>query len=91
MIKLMYLKELMVYYYFLKINFRFWPKTFNGCHALMEKAITFDNVKIVFINRNDCETYFRYIGEHETINTIKNSSVQENNISVQQYNIIKIF
>lgn len=91
MIKLMYLKGFMVYCYFLKINFRLQPKAFNGCHALMEKAITFNNVKIVFINRNDCKTYFWYIGEHETINTIKNSSVQENNISVQQYNIIKIF
>ena len=32
------------YWYFLKINFRFQPKIFDGCHDLTHKAVGFNDI-----------------------------------------------
>ena len=35
--------------YFLKINFRFTPELYDGCHDLMQKAMRFNNVGIASV------------------------------------------
>ena len=44
--------------YFLDKNFNYDPYLCNGCHDLMQKAMSFRNVAIVSIKRNDYRIHF---------------------------------
>ena len=46
------------YRYFKDIGFRYEPYLFNGCHDLMQKAMSFDNVGIVYLKGNALEFIF---------------------------------
>ena len=39
------------YYYFLRVNFRFQPKTCDVCHDLMQKTMSFNEVAIVLLKK----------------------------------------
>ena len=39
------------YWYFININFRFQPEVCNGCHDLMQKAMSFYDVAIVTVKK----------------------------------------
>ena len=39
--------------YFFKVSFRFQPKVCDGCHGLMQKATTFNDVAIASLKGND--------------------------------------
>ena len=41
------------YWYFLEINFRFEPEVCDGCHDLMQKTMSFNNVANVSVKEND--------------------------------------
>ena len=41
------------YWYFLEINFRFQPEVCDGCHDLMQKTMSFNNVANVSVKEND--------------------------------------
>ena len=41
------------YWYFLDKNFNNESYLFNGCHDLMQKAMNFNDVAIVYIKEND--------------------------------------
>ena len=41
------------YWYFLDKNLNYEPYLCNGCHALMQKAMSFNDVAIVSIKGND--------------------------------------
>ena len=49
------------YWYFLKINVRFQPKVCNGCHDLMQVAVNFNDVVIVYVKGNDYKIHFQYM------------------------------
>ena len=49
------------YWYFLDKNFNYDPYLYNGCHDLMQKAMSFRNVAIVSIKGNDHRIHFCYI------------------------------
>ena len=49
------------YWYFLNINFRFQPEVCNGCHDLMQKGMSFNNVAVVTAKRNDYRIPFLYM------------------------------
>ena len=40
------------YWYFKNIGFKYEPYLCNSCHNLMEKAISFNNVAIVYVKGN---------------------------------------
>ena len=40
------------YCYFKDIGFKFEPYLCNGCHDLMQKAMGFNNIVIVYIKKN---------------------------------------
>ena len=46
------------YWYFQNIGFRYDPYICNGCHDLMQKAISFNNVAIVYIKISAYRIYF---------------------------------
>ena len=41
------------YWFLLEINFRFELNVYDGCHDLMEKAMSFNEAVIVFVKGND--------------------------------------
>ena len=63
--------------YFLDQNFNYEPCLWNGCHDLMQRAMTFNDVAIVSIKRNDYRTYFWYMSKDDAINIMKNSNLNE--------------
>ena len=46
------------YWYFKDIGFKYEPYHCNGCHDLMEKAMGFNNVAIVYIKENAYRIHF---------------------------------
>ena len=46
------------YWYFVDKNFNYDPYLCNGCHYLMQKAVSFKNVAIISIKGNDLESIF---------------------------------
>ena len=61
------------YWYFLDKKFIYEPYICNGCHDLMQKAVSFKNVAIVSIKGNDYRIYFWYISENDAITLLTNS------------------
>ena len=58
----MYQKELMLIKPMVCVSvlfvIRFHPNLFDGCHELMQKAISFNDVAIVSVKGNDYRTHF---------------------------------
>ena len=67
------------YWYFLDKNFHYEPYLCNGCHDLMQKAMSFKNVAIVFIKGNDYRIHFYYISKNDAITVMTNSNLNDKN------------
>ena len=67
------------YWYFVDKNFNYEPYLCNCCHDLMQKAINFNDFAIVSIKGSDYRTHFWYRSKSDTINIMKNSSLNEKN------------
>ena len=55
--------DICYYWYFLDKNFTYRPHLCNGCHDLMQKAMSFNDVAIVSIKDSDYRIHFWYIGK----------------------------
>ena len=64
------------YWYFKDIGFKYEPYLCNGCHSLMQKAMSF-NVAIVSIKENDYKIHFWYMSKDDAINIMNNSSLND--------------
>ena len=53
------------YWYFLDRNFKYEPYLCNGCHDLIQKALNFNDVTIVFIESNDYRIHFWYMSKDD--------------------------
>ena len=62
------------YWYFLDKGFKYEPYLCNGCHDLMQKAMNFNDVAIVFIKGNYYRIHFSYMSKDDAINIMKNSN-----------------
>ena len=67
------------YLYFLDKSFNNDPYLCNGCHDLMQKAMSFKNVAIVSIKGNDYRINFSYISKDDAIALITNSNLNDKN------------
>ena len=61
------------YWYFKDIGFKDEPYLFNGCHNLMQKAMSFDNIAIVYIKGNAYRINFWFMSKDDAINIINGS------------------
>ena len=59
------------YWYFLDRNFSYQKYLCNGCHDLMQKAISFNNVAIVSIKGSDYRIHFWYISKDDAISIMQ--------------------
>ena len=63
------------YWYFKDIGFKHEPHLCNGCHDLMQKAMSFNNVAIVYVKGNAYTIHFLYMSKDDTINIINSSNL----------------
>ena len=49
------------------------PYICNGCHDLMQKAMNFKDVAILFIKESDYRIHFWYMSKSDAINLLNNS------------------
>ena len=63
------------YLYFRNIDFKYEKNLCNGCHDLMQKAVSFNNVTIVYVNRNAYRIHFWYMSKDDAINIMNGSNL----------------
>ena len=56
------------YWYFKDIGFKYEKYLCNGCHDLMQKAISFNNVVIVYIKISAYRIHFWHMSKDDAIN-----------------------
>ena len=65
------------YWYFKYSGFKYEPHLCNGCHILMQKAISFNNIAIVYIKESAYRIHFWYMSKHDAINIMNNSNLTD--------------
>ena len=63
------------YWYFKDIDFKYEPYLCNGCHGLMQKAVSFNDVVIVDVKRNAYKIHFWYMSKDDAFNIMNNSNL----------------
>ena len=61
------------YWYFKDIGFKYEPYLCNGCHDLMQKAMSFNNIAIVYVKESAWRINFWYISKDDAINIMNDS------------------
>ena len=63
------------YWYFKNIGFEHEPYLCNGCHNLMQKATSFNNVAIVYVKGSAYRIHFWYMSKDDAINIMNGSNL----------------
>ena len=63
------------YWYFEDIGFKHEPYLFNGCHDLMQKAMSFNNIAIVYVKGSAYRIHFWYMSKNDAINIMNGSNL----------------
>ena len=63
------------YWYFKDISFKYEPYLCNGCHDLMQKAMGFNNIAIVYIKGSAYRIRFWYMSKDDAINIMTGSNL----------------
>ena len=61
------------YWYFKDIGFKYELYLCNGCHDLIEKAMSFNNIAIVYVEGNAYRINFWYMSKDDVINIMNGS------------------
>ena len=67
--------ELFYYWFFKDVGFKYQKYLCNGCHDLMQKPKSFDNVAIVFVKGNAYRINFWYMSKDDAINIMNGSNL----------------
>ena len=67
--------EICHYWYFKDIDFRYEPYLCNDCHDLMQKAMSFNNVAIVYVKEKAYRIRFWYISKDDAIDIMNGSDL----------------
>ena len=62
-------------WYFKDISFKYEPYLCNGCHGLMQKVVSFNDVAIIYVKGSAYRIHFWYKSKDGAINIINNSSL----------------
>ena len=63
------------YLYFKDVGFKYEPYLCNGCHDLMQNAMSFNNIAIVYIKENAYRFHFWYMSKDDSINIMTGSNL----------------
>ena len=61
------------YWYFKDIGFKYEPYLFNGCHDLMQKTMSVNNIATVYVKGNAYRVHFWYMSKDDAINIMNGS------------------
>ena len=61
------------YWYFKHIGFKYEPCLCNGCHDLMQKAMNFNNIVIVYVKGSAYRINLYYMSKDDAINIMNGS------------------
>ena len=64
-------------WYFLEISFEFHPEVYHGCHNLIQKAMSVNDVAVTSVRGNDCRIHFLYMSKDKATNFLKNAIFTE--------------
>ena len=73
------------YWYFKDIGFKYEKYLCNGCHDLMQKAMSFNNVAIVYVKGSAYRINFWYMSKDDAMNIMNGSNL------VDKMGVFKIF
>ena len=62
------------YWYFKDIGFKYEPYLWNGSHDLKQKAMSFNNVAIVYVKGHAYRIHVWYINKDDAINIMNGSN-----------------
>ena len=63
------------YWYFKDISFRYESYLCNGCHDLMQRAISFNDVAIVYVKGSAYRIHFWYMSKDDAVSIMSNSNL----------------
>ena len=63
------------YWYFTDIGFKYEPYLCNGCHGLMQKAISFNDVAIAYVRESAYRIQFWYMSKDDAVSIMNNSNL----------------
>ena len=63
------------YWYLKNTGFKYQPYLCNGCHDLMQKAMGFNNIAIVYIKGSAYRIHFSYMSKDDAINIMNRSNL----------------
>ena len=59
----------------MNIGFKYEPYLCNGCHDLMQKALSFNNVAVVYVKGSAYRISFGYMSKNDAINIMNGSNL----------------
>ena len=65
------------YWYFKDTGFKYDKYFCNGCHDLMEKAVSFNNIVIVYVKGSAYRLHFWYTSKDDAINIMNGSNLAD--------------
>ena len=63
------------YCYFKDIGFKYEKYLCNGCHDVMQKAMNFNNVAIIYVKGSASKIHFWYMSKDDAINIMNGSNL----------------
>ena len=66
------------YWYFKDIGLKYEPYLCNGCHDLMRKAMSFNDVDIALIKGSACRIHFWYMSKDDESNIMNGCNLVDN-------------
>ena len=73
------------YWYFKDIGFKYEKYLCNGCHDLMQKAMSFNNIAIVYVKGNAYRINFWYMSKDDAINLLNGSNLVDKRGVLQMF------
>ena len=68
-------RDICHYWYFKDIGFKYEQYLCNDCHDLMQKAMSFNNVAIVYVKGSAYRIHFWYMSKDDAINIMNGSNL----------------
>ena len=69
--------DLCHYWYFKNIGFKYESYLCNGCHHLMQKAMSFNYVAVVYVKGNAYKINFWYMSKNDATNIMNGSNLDD--------------
>ena len=63
------------YWYFKDTGFKYETNLCNGCHDLMQKTMSFNNIAMVYVKGSAFKIHFWYMSKDDAINIINGSNL----------------